>query len=159
MSINKTLHNVICQFLETPWQNLKNNPNRERTKRKKFKINLSQFKTTSHQNNDIEITKLHIKSRWKHGLTHWLNQHLSLLLNKKHIEFPNELSKTNISCLQCCLITSNLDSMAHGVNKNIEWDNKSYTWFNMLVLPLFDQVANTSNQRLIIVFQKITIKI
>jgi hypothetical protein len=146
-------------ILRNPLAKPQNNPNRKRTKRKLFKINLSQFKTTSHKNNDIEIAKPHIKSRWRHGLTHWLNQHLSFLLDRKHLEIPNELSKTNIRCLQCCLITNNLDSMVHGVNKNIEWDNKSYTWFNMLVLPLFDQVANTSNQRLIIVFQNYTIKI
>jgi hypothetical protein len=146
-------------ILRNPLAKPQNNPNRKRTKRKLFKINLSQFKTTSHKNNDIKIAKPNIKSKRKHGLTHWLNQHLSFLLNRKHIEFPNELSKTNIRCLQCCLITSNLDSTVHGVNKNIEWDNKSYTWFNMLVLPLFDQVANTSNQRLIIVFQNHTIQI
>lgn len=125
-------------IIRNPLAKPQNNPNRKRTKRKLFKINLSQLKTTSHKNNDIEIAKLHIKFRWRHGLTHWLNQHLLLLLNKKHIEFPDELSKTNIRCLQCCLITSNLESMVDGVNKILNGTTKatfdSICWFCLCLI-------------------------
>jgi hypothetical protein len=56
-------------ILKNPLAKPQNNPNRKRTKRKLFKINLLQFKTTSHKNNDIKIAKPHIKSKWRHGLT------------------------------------------------------------------------------------------
>jgi hypothetical protein len=63
MSINKTLHNVICQFLETFWQNLKVTPIGKKPKENFSKSIFLQFKTSSHKKNDVEIAKPHIKSR------------------------------------------------------------------------------------------------
>lgn len=46
------------------------------------------------------------------------------------------------------------------INKNVEWNSRSYNWFNntILIVLLFNQPSNAFNQGLDVSLQKIEIK-